>query len=134
VSTLKSKLPKAFLARIKERARLNPESEKEAYHIVLDLKGSGIEYSVGDCIGVYPENDPNYVKSIVEALGDHSLHDFLLKSANLNRIPKKLLGEYPDLLTYLKYQRVKPEHLREKLLPLLPRYYSIASSPKSGRP
>ena len=128
MSTLKSKSRKTFLARIKERVRLNPGSEKETYHIVLDLKGSGIEYSVGDCVGVYAENDPNYVNSIIEALEDHSLHEFLLKRANLNRIPKKLLAEHPDLLTLLKYQSVKPQYLREKLLPLLPRFYSIASS------
>ncbi len=58
------------------------------------------------------------------------MHDFLLKSANLNRIPKKLLGEHPDLLTLIKYQKFDPDHLREKLLPLLPRFYSIASSKK----
>jgi len=128
VSTLKSKPPKAFLARIKERVRLNPGSDKETYHIVLDLEGSGIEYSVGDCIGVYPENDPIYVKTLLKALGDQSLHEFLLRRANLNRIPKKVLGEHPDLLTLLKYKKVEPGHLQEKLLPLLPRFYSIASS------
>ncbi len=128
MSTLKSKPLKAFLAPIKERVRLNPGSDKETYHIVLDLKGSGIEYSVGDCVGVHPENDPHYVKTIVQTLGDHSVHDFLLKEANLHRIPKKLLGEHPDLLTLLKCQNVHPTHLREKLLPLLPRFYSIASS------
>lgn len=128
MSTLKSKPPRAFLARIKERIRLNPGSEKETYHIVLDLEGSGIEYSVGDCIGIYPENDPVYVKTLIEAVGDQTLHDFLLKEANLSRIPKKLLGEHPDLLTLIKYQKIESGHLRDKLLPLLPRFYSIASS------
>ena len=128
MSTLKSKPPKAFLAPIKERVRLNPGSEKETYHIVLDLEGSGIEYSVGDCIGVYPENDPHYVRTVVQAVGDPSLHNFLLTKANLNRIPKKLLGEHPDLLTLVQYGKIDPDHLREKLLPMLPRFYSIASS------
>ena len=134
MSTSKSKPHKqAFLARIKQRVRLNPGSEKETYHIVLDLEGSGIEYSVGDCMGVYPENDPHYVKTLLEALNPASslqpvLHDFLLKRANLNRIPKKFLGEHPDLLTLLRYQQIEPEHLQDKLLPMLPRFYSIASS------
>lgn len=128
MSTLKSKPPKAFLARIKERIRLNPGSEKETYHIVLDLEGSGIEYTVGDCIGVYPENDPGYVSNLIDALGEPSLQDFLLKEANLSRIPKKLLGEHPDLLSLIRYQKPETHNLREKLLPLLPRFYSIASS------
>lgn len=121
---------KAFLASIKERIRLNPESEKETYHIVLDLKDSGIEYSVGDCIGIYPENDPHYVKRITEILGEDSLQEFLLKKANLNRIPKKLLGEHPHLLSLLQHKKVSHEQLKEQLLPLLPRFYSIASSQK----
>lgn len=129
MSTSKSKPPKeTFLAGIKERIRLNPGSEKETYHIVLDLEGSGIEYSVGDCIGIYPENDPLYVNQLVTALGDSSLHSFFLKNANLARIPKKILGEYPDLLTLLQSKKVAPSDLQEKLLPLLPRFYSIASS------
>ncbi|MCH9627289.1 MAG: Sulfite reductase [NADPH] flavoprotein alpha-component [Chlamydiales bacterium] len=131
MSTLKSKqLDQAFFACIKERVRLNPGSEKETYHVVLDLKGSGIEYSVGDCIGIYPENDPTYVSTLVEKLKAPSIHDFLLKKANLHRIPKKLLGEHPDLLTLVNYQTVEPEKLCEGLLPLLPRFYSIASSQK----
>lgn len=129
MSTLKSKPPKeAFLAGIKERFRLNPGSEKETYHIVLNLEGSGIEYSVGDCIGIYPQNDPLYVDQLINAIGEPSLYPFLLKKANLARIPKKLLGEYPDLLTLLQNQKVDPLVLQEKLLPLLPRFYSIASS------
>lgn len=130
MSTLKSKLPKPFLARLIERTRLNPGSEKETYHIVLDLKGSGIHYSVGDCIGVYPENDPIYVKGLVESIGNESLHHFLLKQANLTRIPKKILGDHPDLLSLFRQQKANLDLLKEKLLPLLPRYYSIASSQK----
>ncbi|MEZ5315085.1 MAG: hypothetical protein R3E91_02595 [Chlamydiales bacterium] len=128
MSTLKSKLPNLFLARIKDRVRLNPGSEKETYHIVVDLQGSGIQYSVGDCLGVYPENDPFYVKAIVEALGDPSLYHFFLKEVNLHRIPKKLLGEYPDLLTLVRDQKIEFNSLKNSLLPLLPRFYSIASS------
>ncbi|MCC5831646.1 MAG: hypothetical protein JJU12_01195 [Chlamydiales bacterium] len=128
MSTLKSKPLKTFLARIKERIRLNPGSEKETYHIVLDLEGSGIEYSVGDCIGIYPQNDPHYVGALVDAFGEPALHDFLLKAANLNRIPKKILGGHSDLLALARTQKIEPDTLREKLLPLLPRFYSIASS------
>lgn len=128
VSTLKSKPPKAFLASITERVRLNPRSDKETYHLVLDLSGSGIDYRVGDCIGVHPQNDPALVSALVDAAGDPTLHDFLLKEANLYRIPKKLLVGHPDLITLLKNAPPDPTHLRDKLLPLLPRFYSIASS------
>ena len=62
------KIEKAFLATIKERYCLNPGSEKETYHLVIDLEGSGIVYKVGDCLGIYPQNSPDFVRKILETL------------------------------------------------------------------
>lgn len=116
----------SFKAAIKERFCLNPNSEKKTFHIVFDLEGSGITYSVGDCLGVYPENLPEYVEQILsrfQATGQEIIqnrdgvsftsYDFLLKHANLLRLPKEEL----DFQAFCR-----------KLSPLLPRYYSIASS------
>lgn len=119
---------------IKERFRLNtPLSQKQTYHIVLDLKGHHMPYSVGDCIGIYPTNDPIVVNSllkILEASGDEtvrdktgqtlSLYSFLSEKANLGN--KKFL----DLLD----QKIKmsSQQIVDQLSPLLPRFYSIASS------
>src|SRR5439155_4162810 len=43
-------------------------SEKDTRHIVLDLKGGGVTYKVGDSLGVCPENCPDTVQWILEAL------------------------------------------------------------------
>eukprot|EP00127_Corallochytrium_limacisporum_P005297 Clim_evm28s202 gene=Clim_evmTU28s202 len=44
--------------------------ERHCYHIEFNLKGSGIRYAAGDHLGVYPTNDLELVKKIVERLGD----------------------------------------------------------------
>ena len=118
-----------FLAVIKERYCLNPGSEKETYHLVLDLAESGIEYAVGDCLGIYPQNDPSHVQTLIESLkatgeelvedrqgASHTLHAFLTSQASLIRLPEAA----EDLAT--------PKGFCKRLAPLLPRFYSIASS------
>ena len=48
----------AFLS----RRRLNkPGSEKETWHVEIDLSGTGLDYVVGDSFGVFPANDPALV-------------------------------------------------------------------------
>lgn len=119
-----------FLASIKERELLNPGSDREVYHIVLDLAGSGMDYSVGDSIAVYPENDPSYVQQITENITGKVDFDFLQKRANISRLSKKFFGDAQDLLAFLKKETTNFDDLQKKLLPLLPRYYSVASSCK----
>ena len=59
-----------FPARFLRNVRLNKAgSSKDTRHIALDLEGSGLVYEVGDSLGVYPENCPELVQSILEALG-----------------------------------------------------------------
>ena len=49
--------------------RLNkPGSEKETWHIEIDLAGSGLDYAVGDCFGIFPANDPALVDAVIAAL------------------------------------------------------------------
>ncbi len=120
---------KTFLAKIRERHRLNPGSDKETYHLVIDLRGSDIEYAVGDCLGIYPENDPLIVHQLIKDLqvspqlpvlnryGNlYPLKEFL-KRANLSRLPATLPQGNEGVTQICK-----------KLPPLLPRFYSIASS------
>lgn len=116
-----------FLATIKERYCFNPGSEKETYHLAVDLQGSGIVYKVGDCLGVYPQNPLFLVRQILETLkatGEeiiedrqgtlYPLYEFLTSKANLSRLPQDpTLG----IQAYCKL-----------LSPLMPRFYSIASS------
>jgi len=59
-----------FPAKIVEnRIVSGPGSRNETRHFVLDLRGSGLRYTVGDSLGVYPTNHPMLVEEILAALG-----------------------------------------------------------------
>jgi sulfite reductase (NADPH) flavoprotein alpha-component len=52
------------------RRRLNTaDSEKETWHIEIDLDGTGLDYSVGDSFGIFPANDAALVDAVLESLG-----------------------------------------------------------------
>jgi len=58
-----------FAARLLKNHLLNgPASAKDTRHIVFDLHGSGLTYKAGDALGVIPENCPDMVNWLVEAL------------------------------------------------------------------
>jgi sulfite reductase alpha subunit-like flavoprotein len=42
---------------------------KDTRHFELDLKGSGLNYEVGDSMTVWPTNDPALVDEIVNRIG-----------------------------------------------------------------
>src|SRR5215470_4318328 len=59
-----------FPARMLVNRRLSgPESEKDTRHFELDLTSWGLNFEVGDSVGVYPTNDPELVDEIIRALG-----------------------------------------------------------------
>lgn len=96
-----------FHSSIKERFSLSkPGSNKHTCHITLSLKGSGLQYKVGDSIGVFPEHDPLLVDKTLQVLKatgneiivdkhgkEHNLREFLLRKANLTDISRKLISE-----------------------------------------
>lgn len=168
-----------FLATVKERYSLCKKgSKKNTQHLVLDLKGSGLIYEVGDCIGLFPQHDAELVARTLQAMqatGQEKicpkpeedallLVDYLTKRANITEISPKLFKEVAarqtnlekkehleSLLqeenweiykTYVSQHEVwdfllahsevnfKSEEWGSLLKPLLPRFYSIASSQK----
>lgn len=97
-----------YMGAIKERHSLClPGSTKETMHLVLDLKGSGICYNVGDSLGVFPQNEPETVAKTLAALkatGDEivldkrsgiplTLSDFLTRKASVTNFSRKFLNE-----------------------------------------
>ena len=49
--------------------KLNLEgSEKETRHYEFSLAGSGLQYEVGDSMGVFPQNNPQLVQELLDAL------------------------------------------------------------------
>lgn len=171
-----------FLAAIKERYSLCKNgSLKSTYHVVLDLKNSGLVYEVGDSIAVFGIHDPELVqKTLVaaKATGDeividkhtgkaYSLRDFLTNKANITDLSRKFISELCERQTnqqkkehfqlllseeekdaFKEYQSTheiwdaleenpevyfSPQELIHFLQPLLPRFYSIASSLKIAK-
>jgi sulfite reductase (NADPH) flavoprotein alpha-component len=84
------------------RRRLNkPGSEKETWHIEIDLDGSGLAYEVGDSFGIFPANEPALVDGVIEALGappDFPIGDRTLKEVLSDGVS---LSPAPDMLFQL---------------------------------
>ncbi len=58
-----------FVATLVENRNLNKEgSAKDTRHLVVSLAGSGIEYTVGDSLGIFPTNHPDVVSAILARL------------------------------------------------------------------
>jgi sulfite reductase (NADPH) flavoprotein alpha-component len=159
---------KPFSAVIKERYPLTkPGSTKETHHVVLDLKNSGMNFKVGDSLGIYGDNDPILVERLIsamradpEAVVVHprtqemmTLKRFLTQKAHITRLTSsflKLFTNEPSLAQLLT-NKIALDHylatndvldfllefghlsfsLQELIAafsPLLPRFYSVASS------
>jgi len=111
-----------FPARLLVNLKLNREgSEKETRHYEFSLAGSGFEYEVGDSMGIHPQNNPQLVQDLLDALhfsGEEqvknkegetfSIREGLLKHYQITQPSKQFLeamverspdaGELPELL------------------------------------
>src|ERR1700719_98107 len=58
-----------FPARLLVNQKLNKEgSEKETWHYEFSLARSGLAYEVGDSMGIHPQNNPQLVQDLLDAL------------------------------------------------------------------
>jgi sulfite reductase (NADPH) flavoprotein alpha-component len=84
------------------RARLNkPGSNKETFHVDIDLSGTGLAYAVGDSLGIMPANDPALADAVIRALGapgDFPIGGRTLRDALIDGVS---LGAAPDMLFQL---------------------------------
>lgn len=167
-----------FPARLSERRLLTREgSAKETMHFVVDVKGSGLTYTCGDSLGVFPLNDPALVEALLAALGFSGdevvaiprseerlpVREALLSRFSIAQPTKKFLATIRDRLSdevqasridhlmeparaddlrlYLEHREFldlaeeypsakwEPQEYVDQLRKLMPRLYSIASSP-----
>lgn len=141
-------------ALIKERYALTkPGSTKETYHLVLDTTGLSIPFKVGDSLGIYADNDPIFVERLLSKIQIDSatpvihprtqevlsLKTFLTQKANISRLTPAFLQifnveqtPHTDIIDFLSEFGHRPFQLTDFIAafsPLLPRFYSIASSP-----
>ncbi len=58
-----------FKAEVLENINLNGRgSNKETRHLEISLEGSGFTFEPGDSLGIFPENDPELVKLLIEVM------------------------------------------------------------------
>jgi sulfite reductase (NADPH) flavoprotein alpha-component len=84
------------------RTKLNKQgSQKETWHIDIDLAQSGIDYTVGDSFGMFPLNEPALVDAVIAAL--HAPPDFPIAGRPLRDVlsDSVSLGVAPDMLFQL---------------------------------
>lgn len=113
-----------FVAEVLENINLNGRgSNKETRHIELSLEGSGLTYEPGDSLGIFPQNDPEYIDMIlsetnwnpeefvtVNKQGDTlSLKEALTSYFETTGLTKPLLEKVADL--------TESEGLKELLAP-----------------
>ena len=81
-----------------------PDAQKETHHVELSLEGAGMDYVVGDALGVFPVNQEDQVDEILDSLpfntneqvpipggGEGSLRDALMTSYDIRALTPKLL-------------------------------------------
>ncbi len=94
-----------YFTKITENYILNGEgSRKETRHVVFDLGDSGLDYKVGDALGVVPENPPHIVSELIELQGwdgtatvtthngERTLYDALKKDFEVHMANKKFVA------------------------------------------
>ena len=141
---------KLFYSKLLEKSRLTClSSDKNTQHMVLDLRGSGLTYEVGDCVAIYPQHDADLVERTIafaKLLPDEevvdgrtgeqlSLSSLLTHRRVISSLNRKLLQEYPDLAKDKQYVAetelwqffrdypnvsVTAQQLSDALQPLLP--------------
>jgi len=93
-----------YMTTITENYILNGEgSRKETRHVVFELGDSGLDYKVGDALGVIAENPPHIVDELIEVQGwdrdqtvtthkgERSLYDALKKDFEVHMANKKFV-------------------------------------------
>lgn len=147
-----------FISRIQERRPLTgPNSQKLTSHLVVDLRESGIEYCAGDSFGVLPRHSEQLVERTLEALGATgdeqlldkrrdetvSLRELLTYRRNITRLQKRVVqlvapGAIDDVPSFVNSHElwdaisepnIELQQLVDSLPLLLPRLFSVASSP-----
>jgi len=124
---------------------VNPGSTKQTFHLSLSCERT-IVYHPGDCVAILPVNPREDVEAACHLLRmkDPLIKSFLQKKANLQKphpaLIRKVFGEnHQNAAEFIKSSTpldliqicqtpISSEEIPSLFLPLLPRYYSIASS------
>lgn len=132
-----------YQAKVIEHILLNDrESNKKTFHLEIQCE-TPLAYNPGDAIGIIPKNSTKNLQLVARALGDESRYLELekLSIVQLGAVVLKKLGLYLqidiqekqlDLLEVFEtYNITKPfdfDQVKDLLLPIAPRLYSVSSS------
>lgn len=131
-----------------------PGSSKDTRHFVINIESSGLQYRAGDSLYLYPENDPALIDELLAMIEKNSSDEYnkFLKEVNITRASNKLLTllssktqnsledlqnrfngyTVPAIIKELKLNcdfKISSSELTENSPKIMPRAYSIASSP-----
>jgi sulfite reductase (NADPH) flavoprotein alpha-component len=90
-------------------------SNKETWHLEIDLRDSGLDYAVGDAFGLFPANDPALVDCVLKALdappdfpiAGRALRDVLLDGVSLSPAPDMLFQLFSYITGGERRQKAK---------------------------
>ncbi|MEM9444814.1 MAG: sulfite reductase subunit alpha [Verrucomicrobiota bacterium] len=113
----KNHFPSALL----DNVALNGEgSAKDVRHIAFSLEGSGLEYEVGDALGVMPSNDEAYVDLLISKLGAKGDERVATPDGNETILREALINNYDVTKVSPKFLKLVAESSKsEELLKLL---------------
>jgi len=61
---------KNYIVKVQENKRLTPEYyDRNIFHIEFDLTGTGMEYQIGEALGIHSQNDPEEVSEFIKFYG-----------------------------------------------------------------
>ena len=95
-----------FPAPVVENRNLNGPGAKQTHQIAFSLEGSGLDYEVGDALGVYPLNPADVVDEIIANLpfkpsdvpapegGEVSLRDALIRHYDIGSLNKSIIQKW----------------------------------------
>jgi sulfite reductase (NADPH) flavoprotein alpha-component len=132
--TIEYSKTRPFPAILKTNRRLTGDgSAKETRHFEIVLDGSGLEYEVGDALGVVPTNCPDVVTGILSATGLTGDEPVKLKDGSTIPLREALVTrlDLSPFNTAPPAAGVSAQDLVSPLRSLQHRLYSISSSPKA---
>lgn len=114
-----------FHASVLEKQLLSGRgSNKEVWHLELSLDESGLQYQPGDAVGVYAQNDPQLVASLIDTLGfnpddmlelddqQQKLSDALLYHREITVLTRPLLEQWAELAGSQELNRLLEDKTR----------------------
>lgn len=92
-----------FKAEVLANINLNGRgSDRETRHLELSLEGSNLQYEPGDCLGICPENHPELVNSLIEAMGWQSDEMVPINKKGEERTLQEALSQHYEITVLTK--------------------------------